>query len=241
MIKEAALSPPAMPACRVMVVVPALNEEAAIATVIDDIRAHLHADIVVVDDGSTDDTAAIARSKGVHVLSLPLRLGAWGAMQAGIRYARRKRYTAVVTMDADGQHLGNELPGLVAHLEKGAHVVIGAYTERGSPARRFAWRLFRLLTGLSFQDLTSGFRAYDRQAMIVLAGREASLVDYQDVGILLLLRKAGLEIVEHPVTMRPRLSGRSHIFSSWLVVFNYMIETTLLCLARWHVPRLRAR
>lgn len=227
--------------CRVMVVIPALNEAAAIATVIDDIRAHLVADIVVVDDGSTDDTAAIARERGVYVLSLPLRLGAWGAMQAGIRYALRKRYTAVVTMDADGQHLGIELPGLVGHLTAGAHVVIGAYPERGSPARRFAWQFFRRLTGLSFEDLTSGFRAYDRQAMIVLAGREASLIDYQDVGILLLLRKAGLDIVEHPVRMRPRLAGSSHIFSSWRVVATYMIETTLLCLARWHVPRLRPR
>lgn len=241
MIKEDHPGADPINGCRIMVVVPAWNEQEAIAAVIDDIRAHLSADIIVVDDASSDATAAIARSKGVFVLTLPLQLGAWGAMQAGIRYALRKRYTAVVTMDADGQHLGSELPGLVAHLEKGAHVVIGAYPERGSPARRFAWQLFRTLTGFSFQDLTSGFRAYDRQAMIILAGREASLIDYQDVGILLLLRKAGLEIVEHPVEMRPRLAGRSHIFSSWLVVFNYMIETTLLCLARWHVPRLRSR
>ena len=144
-------------------------------------------------------------------------------------------------MDADGQHLGSELPGLIRHLAAGVHVVIGSYPERGSPARRFAWHLFRQLTGLTFADLTSGFRAYDLQAMIVLAGREASLVDYQDIGILLLLRKAGLDIVEHPVTMRPRLAGRSHIFSSWRVVFAYMIETTLLCLARWHVPRLQPK
>lgn len=226
--------------CTAVVIIPAFNEEASIGTVIDDIRQHTVADIVVVDDCSIDNTVAIARVKGAKVLSLALRLGAWGAMQAGARYALKQHYTVLLTMDADGQHLGNEIPGLLAELKSGANVVIGAYPERGSPSRHIAWRLFRRLTGFSLQDLTSGFRAYDRRAMTVLAGREASLIDYQDVGILLLLRKAGLQIIEHPVKMRQRLTGASHIFSSWLVVTAYMVETILLCLARWHVPRLRA-
>lgn len=216
---------------------PAYNEASAIADVIDDIRTHSAVDIVVVDDGSTDDTVAIARSKGVIVMPLPLRLGAWGAMQAGIRYAHRQHYTTVVTMDADGQHLGNELPRLLDGIKEGASIVIGAYPDRGSPARHLAWRMFRRLTGFALQDLTSGFRAYDRRAITVLAGREASLIEYQDVGILLLLRKAGLHITEVPVKMQPRLAGASHIFNSWFVVAAYMIETTLLCFARWRVHK----
>ncbi len=224
----------------VLIVIPAYNEEESIVLVIEDIRQHSSADIVVVDDCSSDRTAAVARSNGVHVLSLALRLGAWGAAQAGVRYAQREHYQIVVTMDADGQHLGGELPGLLQRLQVGdGNVVIGSYPERGSPARKFAWRIFRALTGFSFQDLTSGFRAYDRQAIAAIASREASLIEYQDIGILMLLRKAGAKVVEHPVSMRPRLSGASHIFSSWLVVVLYMAETLILCLARWHVHRIR--
>lgn len=224
---------------RLAIVIPAYNEAASIAGVIADVKAHAPwATVIVVDDTSTDGTAGIARKAGAIVLPLSIHLGAWGAMQAGIRYAERHRFGRVVTMDADGQHLAAELPGLVAHLDApGINVVIGAYPERGSRARRLAWSFFRLLTGFSYQDLTSGFRAYDRAAMVVVGAREASLLDYQDVGVLLLLRKAGLQVVEHSVQMRPRIAGASHIFNSWLAVGMYMFETVIMSCARWHVHR----
>ena len=92
------------------------------------------------------------------------------------------------------------------------------------------------LTGLPLTDLTSGFRCYRGPALTVLASSEATLLDYQDVGTLLLLRSAQLRIVEVPVKMNPRVVGISRIFNSWFSVGRYMAVTTLLCLSRWRVP-----
>ena len=111
-------------------------------------------------------------------------------------------------------------------------MVIGAFPERASRARRLAWSYFRQITGLQLEDITSGFRAYNHAAMAVLASREASLLDYQDVGVLLILRRKGLRIVEAPVSMQPRALGASRVFRSWWVVGKYMLQTSLLCLAR---------
>jgi hypothetical protein len=139
-------------------------------------------------------------------------------------------------MDADGQHDPADLPDLI-QAGQSHDVVIGAFPERGSPFRRFAWSYFRMLTGFGYEDLTSGFRYYNRRACALLTGEEATLLDYQDIGVLLMLRKAGLSIQEIPVAMKPRASGASRVFSSWWTVVRYMAETTLLCLARWNKQR----
>ena len=221
---------------RLLIVIPALNEAACIAEVIRGARAASAADVLVIDDGSTDDTAAVAALAGAKVLRAPLWQGAWGAIQTGMRYALRHGYGAVVTMDADGQHEPRELPRLIA-AARGADVVIAACPSRGSRLRHVAWAYFRLLTGLSFDDLTSGFRYYNAEACRLLASEEATLLDYQDVGVLLLLRRARLSIAEVPVAMNARTSGASRVFSSWWTVARYMLETTLLCLARWKSRR----
>lgn len=222
-----------------LIVIPARNEAETIGEVIASTRALGWRHVLVVDDGSTDDTAALARAAGAAVISPVLPQGAWGAMQTGIRYAVRHGYPGVVTMDADGQHEPEHIADLLA-AAGGAEridVVIGAFPERGSPLRRLAWRYFRLLTGLSLEDLTSGFRYYNRAACELLAGEEATLLDYQDVGVLLMLRRAGLRMCEVPVEMYPRRTGPSRIFASWRKVARYMLETSLLCIARWHVRR----
>ena len=107
--------------------------------------------------------------------------------------------------------------------------------------RRIAWHWFRLLTGLNVTDLTSGFRCYRGDALRVLASSEATLLDYQDVGTLLMLRRAGLSVVEVPVRMNERVAGASRIFGSWLKVARYMAITTLLCLSRWRIGSARTR
>lgn len=219
----------------VLVVIPARNEAESIASVIASLQDGGWHHIVVVDDQSTDETAQLARQAGAIVLQPILPLGAWGAMQAGIRYAVRKGYRQVITIDADGQHEPACIPALL-EAARWHDVVIGAFPERGSWARRLAWRYFQLLTGFSIEDITSGFRCYNREACEILADEEATLLDYQDLGVLLLLRSAGLEIVEVPVEMYPRLSGPSRIFTSWSRIARYMLESTLLCIARWH-PR----
>ena len=219
-----------------LIVIPARNESATIGALLDSLHARGYQHVVVVDDLSDDGTGDIARAGGAMVLRPVIALGAWGGMQTGIRYGLREGFRRVVTMDADGQHEVGELPTLLKASAR-ADVVIGAFPQRASRLRRIAWTWFRLLTGLGLTDLTSGFRCYRRSAMEVLASGEATLLDYQDVGTLLLLRKAGLRIIEVPVTMKARVDGISRIFNSWVSVGRYMAVTTLLCLSRWRVGR----
>jgi glycosyltransferase involved in cell wall biosynthesis len=216
---------------RPLIVIPARNEAPTIEAVVRSVRSAGYADVLVVDDASSDDTGRIAREAGAFVLRAPLPQGAWGAMQTGIRYAVRHSFTSVITMDADGQHQTNEIGRLLDAARK-ADVVIGACASRGSPARKFAWRFFRTVTGFSLSDLTSGFRLYNADACKVLAGDEATLIDYQDMGVLLLLRSAKLRLVEVEVAMSSRVFGISRIFYSWGAVTRYMVETTLLCIAK---------
>lgn len=223
---------------RVLIVIPARDEAGTIGNVLAPLRAAGWTDVLVVDDHSTDGTAEVVRAAGVRVLQPVLPMGAWGAMQTGIRYAVAKGYRAVVTMDADGQHDVRELPQLMAASSQ-ADLVIGAYPERASVARRIAWRWFRELAGFELRDLTSGFRYYNQTAMKILASREATLLDYQDLGTLLMLRRAGLRIIEVPVSMNLRSVGKSRIFNSWFSVGRYMAITTLLCLARLPVRRIK--
>jgi hypothetical protein len=215
---------------RPLIVIPAKDEAATIANVIQDIRSAGYSEIVVIDDHSIDDTADRAQAAGAIVLRAPLPLGAWGAMQLGIRYAVRHNYSSVITMDADGQHRAAELSRLF-NAATMVDVVIGACPSRGSPARHAAWALFRKITGFELQDLTSGFRLYNRKACVLLASESASLLDYQDLGVLTLLKKHGLSFAEVSVDMQQRAFGISRIFYSWWAVSRYMVETTVLAIA----------
>jgi glycosyltransferase involved in cell wall biosynthesis len=216
-----------------VVLIPAHNEQASVAAVVSKVRSALGCEVVVIDDASTDNTADEAAAAGAPVLPLFLQLGAWGATQCGIRYALRRGYQTAITMDADNQHDASYLHVLSRPIIHDlADVVIGAYPDRTSWLRQLACEYFRLLTGLRLKDITSGFRAYNQNAMEVLASPEASLLDYQDVGVLLILRKSGMRFLEVSTPMAARADGHSRVFSSWLVVAKYMLQTTLLCLAR---------
>ena len=199
------------------ILIPARNEASSIAQVIEDVRTTIDWEIFVVDDASTDDTRRIAERAGAKVLPLAARLGAWGATQAGLRHVLRRNYALALTMD----------------------VSIGACTERGSFSRRLAWRFFRLLTGLSIEDLTSGFRVYNGRAIALLSSREATLLDYQDIGVLTLLRTNGLCIQEVPVRMRPRTAGHSRVFNTWRAVIYYLLYTSVFCISKWRPVRQR--
>lgn len=217
----------------IVVLIPAYNEEATVGMIVAQVRQLWNCPVVVIDDCSTDATARMAHAAGATVLPLTNQLGAWGAIQTGLRYALRQGYRIAVTLDADGQHAPEDIGTLLQPLTVGAaDVAIGAFPDRASRARRFAWAYFRWLTGLELGDITSGFRAYNQAAIVVLAAGEASLLDYQDIGVLLILRRKGLRIVEAPVAMQPRATGASRVFRSWWVVGKYMLQTSLLCLAR---------
>ncbi len=218
----------------IAILIPALNEEASIGSLIEGINRYCgDATIVVIDDASTDRTADVAASAGAIVLRLPIRLHAWGAMRTGFRYAQNRNFDIVITMDADGQHRPDMIAPLLEPIaSKTADVVIGSCVERGSPGRKMAWVFFRWMTGLGVADLTSGFRVYNRSAVDIIMSSDTALLDYQDIGVLLALRKAGLKIVELPVLMCRRQNGISRIYASWANVFRYLLITSVLSVAK---------
>jgi hypothetical protein len=198
--------------------------------------------VLVVDDCSGDATAAKAEAGGAAVLRFPFGVGAWVAMQTGIRYALKNGYRYAVTLDADGQHdpvaIG-ELLGVMQQRSNPPNVVVGACQSRGSLGRKLAWGFFQRLGGFSIKDLTSGYRAYDHLAMQVVASRQATLLEYQDVGVLLLLMDHGFNIEEVKVQMAERSTGKSRIFQSWLRVFYYLLYSTMLCTSKRRLPDMR--
>ena len=214
---------------RCIVIIPAHNESQDIAYVIGEIHKHTNFAVVVIDDESTDDTILKARNAGAVVVPLAVQLGAWGATQTGLRYALKNDYAYAISMDADGQHLAESLPALIQPIiNQEADVTIGSCTKRGSKLRKIAWILMRQVSGLRLQDLTSGFRVYDRRAIRRLAAWQATLLEYQDVGVLAMLRASGIRIKDVEVDMVPRRSGVSRVFYSWTSVIYYMSYTLLL-------------
>jgi glycosyltransferase involved in cell wall biosynthesis len=217
---------------KTLIVIPAFNEAENLQALLPKLTAEVSFDILVVNDLSQDETAEVVESFGIKCLSLPIQLGAWGATQTGIRYALIHNYDHVITMDADGQHLPDEVNSLMnVYDEQCCDVVIGTFPARLSRLKKLAWAFFKFLTHIKIEDLTSGFRLYNKKAIEVLSQRQASLLDYQDVGVLLMLLKSNLTIVEVPVKMLNRNDGKSRVFSSWFVVLKYMMQTTTLCIA----------
>jgi len=219
-----------------LIIIPAFNEAETIVSVITAIRKRYRYPVLVVNDMSHDDTARLASAAGARVLNLRAQLGAWGATQTGVVYALKKGYTAVLTLDADGQHEPDYIGDLLDQLDCGNDIVIGAYVERCSRARHIARYYFKILTGLQIEDMTSGFRAYNFYAMQVIASKQATLLDYQDVGVLLMCRRAGLRISEVQTPMNLRFNGHSRVFYSWWVVMRYMVQTSILCLSQIGMP-----
>ena len=206
---------------RVLVIIPAYNEAETIAGVVDAIHEHApDYDVLVVDDGSTDDTAAVvARLAGVELLRLPYNLGIGGAMQAGYKYALRHGYDIAVQCDADGQHPVHQIAPLVAHVEAGhADLMIGSryvadsgYTPSFSRrvGKSLLSRLVDALIGGGITDTTSGFRAANRAVIRVFARHYPD--DYPEAESLVILHKSGLRAAEMPVEMRPRQGGATSI------------------------------
>ena len=214
------------------IVIPAMNEQDSIAGVIQDIRASSAGEIIVVDDGSSDNTAKIAKELGAVVLKHVVNMGAWRATQTGLKYALENGFDKVVTMDADGQHKAVDIGTLLEKANQGSDLVIGACTKRGSRGRHIAWYLFQRITGLPVRDLTSGFRCYSQRALQVLVSRQATMFEYQDIGVLLMLRNVQLTCSEVQVQMGDRHNGISRIFHSWTAVFSYLLYTLILSMTK---------
>jgi len=212
-----------------VVIIPAHNEEQDIGAVIGELRKCSNFPVVVIDDASTDLTRQVATEYGAIVVPLAVQLGAWGATQAGLRYALKYDYHYAITMDADGQHQVESLPALLQPIiSKEADVTIGSCTRRGSALRKIAWSLMKHISGLRLEDLTSGFRVYDRRAIRRLARWQATLLEYQDVGVLAMLQACGVRIKDVEVSMLPRQHGISRIFYSWASVAYYMASLLMM-------------
>ena len=213
-------------------IVPAYNEEAALPATLSELRAvSPPLEMLVVDDGSRDSTAAVAAKAGAVVVSLPFNLGVGGAVRTGVRYAAERGYDRVVVLDADGQHDAAAIPELLAALDDGADVAVASRFAPGAGAyhlgrvRRGAIRLLvgivHGLTGQRFTDPTSGYRAFARPAIELLA-RDYPVEYLADtVEVLLIVCSAGLQVEEVPATMRVRTAGRPSQRRVRLVV-NYL-------------------
>lgn len=234
-----------MPPARVLVIVPAYNEFASLPHVIRDLHAGpVPAEIVVIDDGSRDQTAAVACQLGVPVVSLPYNLGIGGAVQTGFRYAVERSYEIAIQFDGDGQHLAGEIPALLQPiLNETADVVVGSRfaLKQGEYRSSFARRagsmllaqLIHVLSGRHYTDVTSGFRAYNARALAVVAADYPQ--DFPEPESLLTLCRYDLRVCEVPVAMRARVGGTSSL-NAWRAGY-YMVKVGLaLC-----VERLRTR
>jgi glycosyltransferase involved in cell wall biosynthesis len=218
-----------------LIIMPAHNEANNLPRVIPELRAAASGyDLVVIDDGSTDRTAAVAAGLGAAVVTLPANLGYGGAVQTGFRYAVRNGYDLAVVMDADGQHEPSGVTLLADTVASGqADVAVGS-RFRGAMAYHqpwvkragmaiFAW-LVSTITGREVTDPTSGFQALNADALRFFA-LDNYPVDYPDADTLLVLHYAGFRVVEAPVTMRERLSGVS-MHGGWKP-FYYVLKMVL--------------
>lgn len=224
---------------KTLIVMAVNNEEHSLPELLRELKSSEDFDLIVVDDCSSDNTLSICRNAGILTLPLASQLGAWGAMQTGLRYAVRRGYRQVITMDGDGQHHTAELSVLTnfANEHPEHDVIIGACVSRGSRLRRWAWSFFRRTSGIEIEDITSGFRLYRGNAVDLLSDARATLLDYQDLGVLLQLHRSGLRIGEVAVSMSERADGKSRIFNSWLTVARYMLFTTMLAIAKSQIFR----
>jgi len=225
-----------------LVIVPAYNEAASIEGVIEGLLFHQFA-VLVVSDGSSDATCDIARSMGVRVLDLPINLGVGGALRAGFRFAVKEKYTAVVQVDADGQHPAHEIVNLItAANDKHAQLVIGSrFLSNGTSMdvgfiRRLVMRILAnsssRATGTTITDTTSGFRIITQPLLAKFAQSFPTNYLGDTYEAVVAAGRAGYKVVEIPAAMRERMAGESTASIGQSVRFT--IKGLVVALLRLH-------
>lgn len=216
---------------KLLAIIPAYNEAANIEAVIRDLKS-FQGDILVVNDGSTDATAEVAKGLGAHVISHPFNLGIGGTVQTGLKYAFENGYDMAIQFDGDGQHRGDQVYKIVDLVKRGeADLAIGSRTLPGGykmgftrfMGSRIFHLLIRCLSGKAVEDPTSGFRCYGKRTIRLFARFYTD--DYPEVESIVTAARNGLKVVEVPVLMRGRLSGHSSITRRKSAY--YMMKVTL--------------
>jgi glycosyltransferase involved in cell wall biosynthesis len=233
---------------KVLIIVPAFNEEKNILKVIDSLNSqNPEWDILIVNDCSEDNTLEICESLGkVKVINLCSNIGIGGTVQTGFRYAKDNNYDIAVQFDGDGQHISNEIPKLLNPiLDNVSDVVIGSrfLTKhngyKSTIFRRFGIIIFKLVNSIlinqKITDNTSGFRAYNKKALYFLSSNYPT--DYPEPESVILLSKNGYVILEVPAEMRERAEGKSSI--SGFKNFTYMINVLLAILMNSIRPKIK--
>jgi len=236
--KQAYTHPHSVPKDRILVFIPAFNEEGSIRNVVTGVRLVVPAaDVVVVDDGSSDQTTSEARSAGAIVVRHPFNLGIGGAMQTGLKYAEEFGYDYAIRLDGDGQHSTSEIVHFLDVLRsRDADMVIGSRFLESSydwDIPRTRWMGIQLysaavsaVTGTHSTDTTSGFCGMNRETICVLAKYLPQ--DYPDVESRVIVHKAGLSQLELPVQMHARTAGVSSI-NLWKSIY-YAFKVTIAVL-----------
>ena len=217
-----------------LVIVPAYNEAGAVDGVVESVRGVLPGvRIIVIDDGSWDDTAHVAEQGGADVFRLPHHLGLGGALQTGYRYAFEHDYQRVVRVDGDGQHDPADIKKLLKAMDEGDYDMVSGsrfLAPNGYPTRTmrrfgsliFSWILWPIL-GKRMTDPTSGFVAVSRRALEAFSG--SFPLEYPEIEALVVLKRKALRFSEVPTKMFPRRSGQSTI-NSWTAAY-YMVRVLL--------------
>jgi glycosyltransferase involved in cell wall biosynthesis len=224
---------------RILIIIPAYNEEKNIRSVIETLKDHSASyECLVINDGSRDNTQQEAESNGLAtVIELPSNLGIGGAVQTGFKYALYEEFDYAIQFDGDGQHLAKEIPTILAPLQNGEFdVCIGSrFVEKtfgfqSTFMRRIGIRIFALMNLLLIRkkitDSTSGFRAYNKEAIEFLATNYPT--DYPEPETIILLGKNDFRVCEVPVEMAERQGGTSSI--SGLKSAHYMIKVIIAML-----------
>lgn len=238
------LPPPVDGTGSALVVVPAFNEERSVGTVVDDLRRE-GMTVLVVDDGSRDRTAAVARESGASVLRLPTNIGVGGALRAGARHAVERGYRRLIQCDGDGQHPASEVLRLARiHEQDPVHLLVGSRfltvgSRKGTPlVRRSGMMLLSRVagraSGMDVTDASSGLRVIQEPLLSEVARHLPRHYLGDTFELYVAAGRAGYRIREEAVTMRERLHGASS--ASFVAAVGLTLRSLLVVALRAHLP-----
>lgn len=220
---------------KVLIVIPAYNEEKSILPVLKDLKKNLpEYDYVVVNDGSSDRTAEICKNNNIPLIDLPVNLGLSGAFSTGMKYAKLNGYDGVIQFDADGQHRSEFIPKMVSELTKGYNLVIGSrfVTDQKKLSLRMAGSFLisfaiKMTTGKKVQDPTSGMRLFDKQIIEEFATSLNMTPEPDTVSYLI---KRGARVSEVQVSMEDRTAGESYLNFSRSIKYMIRMAVSIIIL-----------